>query len=81
MYFFIKEINVEYTKGYKNEPIQVIGNEKAVIDFVGEYADYDEYGNIDTIEKAIDWLKENSYEIIAIEDFIDRLQEGEQVWL
>lgn len=81
MYFFIKEINVEYTKGYKNEPIQVIGNEKAVIDFVGEYADYDEYGNIDTIEKAIAWLKENGYEIIAIEDFIDRLKEGEQVWL
>lgn len=81
MYFFIKEIDVEYTKGYKNEPIQVIGNEKAVINFVGEYADYDEYGNIDTIEKAKDWLKENGYEIIAIEDFIDRLQEGEQVWL
>ena len=81
MYFFIKEINVEYTKGYKNEPIQVIGNEKAVIDFVGEYADYDEYGNIDTIQKARDWLKENGYEIIAIEDFIDRLQQGDQIWL
>lgn len=81
MYFFIKEIDVEYTKGYKNEPIQVIGNEKAVIDFVGEYADYDEYGNIDTIEKAIDWLKENGFEIVAIEDFIERLQEGEDIWL
>lgn len=81
MYFFIKEIDVEYTKGYKNEPVQVIGNEQAVIDFVGEYADYDEYGNIDTIQKAIDWLKENGYEITEIEDFIARLQNGDQVWL
>lgn len=78
MYFFIKEINVEYTKGYKNEPIQVIGNEKAVLDFVNDRNEDEIYQEIDV---AIKWLKENGYEIMAIEDFIARLQNGDQVWL
>ena len=65
---------------YEDLPIIVIGNEKAVLDFVNERnEDADELLN--KVEDAIEWLEDNGYEVEKRKDLIERLEKGEQIWI
>lgn len=74
----ITETNVEYTKGYKNDALIFIGNEKAVLDFVNERNEDEIYQDI---EVALRWLEDNGYEYEIRKDLIERLEKGEIIYI
>lgn len=88
-FYQITETNVEYTKGYENNALIFIGNEKAILDFVNERLSEDDteidginYGTeIKDVELAKKWLENNSYKIEEIKDFIKRLEKGEIIYI
>lgn len=79
MFYQITE-NESYGAQFGELPLIVIGNEKAIIDFVNDRnEDADEL--INNIGQAIEWLEENGYEIEKIRDLIERLNNGEQIFI
>lgn len=79
MFYQITE-NKDWSAQFDTLPLILIGNENAVFDFANERSS-DAYDEIDSMEVAKQWLEENGYKIEEIPDLIQKLEEGQQIFI